>query len=330
MSKIQILKAIHNQFINVLSETAVVSDVKDTNFESYSQQSTCDKYLNAGCQRYKFWKLFTTMTYWMNFIEKLFQMSKIQILKAIHNNACPNPCTACVVSDVKDTNFESYSQHFIMKQIEYGSCFRCQRYKFWKLFTTKISSIGILSRLFQMSKIQILKAIHNTYPEQYRSGNVVSDVKDTNFESYSQRDCWKSHKITRCFRCQRYKFWKLFTTSQIYSRTVSLLFQMSKIQILKAIHNISSLNTNSTVVVSDVKDTNFESYSQLVFLFVFQTIVVSDVKDTNFESYSQRIGRLCVHLNVVSDVKDTNFESYSQLRLSWMVKAIGQMWKCTD
>ena len=42
--------------------------------------------------------------------------------------------------------------------------------------------------------------------------------------------------------------------------------------------------------------------------------VVSDVKDTNFESNSQLVGLILLILPVVSDVKDTNFESNSQPR----------------
>ena len=63
---------------------------------------------------------------------------------------------------------------------------------------------------------------------------------------------------------------------------------MSKIQNLKAIHN----SNNITVSIPDV---------------------VSDVKDTKFESNSQRYNREWCIFYVVSDVKDTKFESNSQL-----------------
>ena len=66
---------------------------------------------------------------------------------------------------------------------------------------------------------------------------------------------------------------------------------MSKIQNLKAIHNGIAAVLSGIVVVSDVKDTKFESNSQLrTFSFVFAS-VVSDVKDTKFESNSQLIRR---------------------------------------
>ena len=139
-------------------------------------------------------------------------MSKIQILKAIHNTGDMKGITREVVSDVKDTNFESYSQR------------RAVRFP-------------IVAVLFQMSKIQILKAIHNPNYSNYNYWIVVSDVKDTNFESYSQRQRVCLWKPRGCFRCQRYKFWKLFTTINTLSNACFPLFQMSKIQILKAIHN---------------------------------------------------------------------------------------------
>jgi len=42
-----------------------------------------------------------------------------------------------------------------------------------------------------------------------------------------------------------------------------MLFMMSKIQILKAIHNYMPVATLQSIAVYDVKDTNFESNSQL-------------------------------------------------------------------
>jgi len=43
-----------------------------------------------------------------------------------------------------------------------------------------------------------------------------------------------------------------------------VLFMMSKIQILKAIHNPKLLDINLSKAVYDVKDTNFESNSQQI------------------------------------------------------------------
>ncbi len=62
---------------------------------------------------------------------------------------------------------------------------------------------------------------------------------------------------------------------------------MSKIQNLKAIHNCPVQATMATIVVSDVKDTKFESNSQHFREKPDLDCVVSDVKDTKFESNSQ-------------------------------------------
>ena len=164
MSKIQILKAIHNEWTVSIWCTDAVYDVKDTNFESNSQPRLfyhISIHCCLWCQRYKFWKQFTTffrnLIYWF----LLFMMSKIQILKAIHNSItfCKFPTRA--VYDVKDTNFESNSQQFVIKFIFTVGCLWCQRYKFWKQFTTKSTCRICYLQLFMMSKIQILKAIHN-------------------------------------------------------------------------------------------------------------------------------------------------------------------------
>jgi len=62
---------------------------------------------------------------------------------------------------------------------------------------------------------------------------------------------------------------------------------MSKIQILKAIHNYCCTIAAGLVAVYDVKDTNFESNSQHSDGAMFCFFAVYDVKDTNFESNSQ-------------------------------------------
>ena len=64
---------------------------------------------------------------------------------------------------------------------------------------------------------------------------------------------------------------------------------MSKIQNLKAIHNPVAIELKIAIVVSDVKDTKFESNSQLLPEISELIGVVSDVKDTKFESNSQLI-----------------------------------------
>jgi len=62
---------------------------------------------------------------------------------------------------------------------------------------------------------------------------------------------------------------------------------MSKIQILKAIHNLLLIRIFLFRAVYDVKDTNFESNSQPSRSLRGFELAVYDVKDTNFESNSQ-------------------------------------------
>jgi len=116
--------------------------------------------------------------------------------------------------------------------------------------------------LFTMSKIQFLKAIHNRGLDTVRKVIVVYDVKDTIFESNSQRNLWWTEEWQCCLRCQRYNFWKQFTTVDWIRFEKWLLFTMSKIQFLKAIHNSFNLDRPERYVVYDVKDTIFESNSQ--------------------------------------------------------------------
>ena len=168
---------------------------------------------------------------------KLFQMSKIQNLKAIHNPVAIELKIAIVVSDVKDTKFESNSQPYLGTQVlgyvvsdvkdtkfesnsqlihclifSLGCCFRCQRYKIWKQFTTTFSPLLSDEVLFQMSKIQNLKAIHN-----------ITFV------------VWA---VLPLFQMSKIQNLKAIHNTIVRSSCPCVLFQMSKIQNLKAIHNL--------------------------------------------------------------------------------------------
>ena len=52
--------------------------------------------------------------------------------------------------------------------------------------------------LFMMSKIQILKAIHNAYLATLDTFKAVYDVKDTNFESNSQHNHLNWSSLSSC------------------------------------------------------------------------------------------------------------------------------------
>ena len=63
-------------------------------------------------------------------MRQLLEVTKIQILKVIHNCNCGRTGGSAVVGSHKDTNFESNSQH---RDLQYGwvySCWKSQRYKF--------------------------------------------------------------------------------------------------------------------------------------------------------------------------------------------------------
>ena len=138
-----------------------------------------------------------------------------------------------------------------------------------------------------MSKIQLLKAAHNCTHLLCYLCYAVCDVKDTTFESGSQHLPSPPLKGNRCLRCQRYNFWKRLTTKRSAMLNLSKLFAMSKIQLLKAAHNHIHIPNNTLNAVCDVKDTTFESGSQLIFCYILFIVAVCDVKDTTFESGSQ-------------------------------------------
>ena len=165
-SKIQILKAIHNNGrVGIVWRVAV-----------------------SESQRYKFWKQFTTIKSSSNKTGLLFLKVKDTNFESnSQRKGWPLPTNRRLFLKVKDTNFESNSQLVVCITAPAGSCF-------WK------------------SKIQILKAIHNYHCRQINIKCAVSES-------------------------QRYKFWKQFTTPIVIITSSFRCFWKSKIQILKAIHN---------------------------------------------------------------------------------------------
>ena len=246
-TKIQNLRAIHNPIqIGELLQTVV-----------------------SGRQRYKIWEQFTTLAYQRSLPSSCFRTTKIQNLRAIHNNLHRPNAPPRVVSgrqrykiweqfttnlrteslipslfqDDKDTKFESNSQLFVRLTACSMRCFR----------TTKIQNLRaihnsggtddfVASGCFRTTKIQNLRAIHNQVRRKASLAEVVSgrqrykiweqfttkkdyftaaqplfqDDKDTKFESNSQHHALQTPTAPRCFRT-------------------------TKIQNLRAIHNVPAL-----------------------------------------------------------------------------------------
>ena len=114
------------------------------------------------------------------------------ILKAIHNFSRQLELQMRLFPNVKDNDFESNSQ--LLAALLHG-----------------------LSGCFRMSKIMILKAIHNLVFARLTALTLFPNVKDNDFESNSQLTLFMTLELPRCFR-------------------------MSKIMILKAIHKYNRKN----------------------------------------------------------------------------------------
>ena len=143
-------------------------------------------------------------------------------------------------------------------------CYQSQNYKIWKQFTTGNADEWTLLLLLLITKLQNLKAIHNSLTSIMRWRTVVINHKTTKFESNSQRcrpSCrWRgvviNHKTTKfesnsqpkpllptlwrsCYQSQNYKIWKQFTTIGWCIFLFVWLLSIAKLQNLKTIHNIN-------------------------------------------------------------------------------------------
>ena len=118
--------------------------------------------------------------------------------------------------------------------------------------------------MLSITKLQNLKAIHNGSTQLVLSNCVVINHKTTKFESNSQRDMMDEVKTYSCYQSQNYKIWKQFTTCYLLKPRWRWLLSITKLQNLKAIHNLLLCEPSKNPVVINHKTTKFESNSQQV------------------------------------------------------------------
>jgi len=121
-----------------------------------------------------------------NYEKRLLSITKLQNLKAIHNELSWWKLLGSVVINHKTTKFESNSQQLLkLNKLEFG-CYQSQNYKIWKQFTTASLIYFFLILLLSITKLQNLKAIHNKWKPICWIQTVVINHKTTKFESNSQ------------------------------------------------------------------------------------------------------------------------------------------------
>ena len=147
--------------------------------------------------------------------------------------------------------------------MERMGCYQSQNYKIWKQFTTMIGYNNILFRMLSITKLQNLKAIHNTLGTIKKQVYDVINHKTTKFESSSQQTSRLLGNFLCCYQSQNYKIWKQFTTQGQDRLKHSKMLSITKLQNLKAIHNYWLSQNRIYVVVINHKTTKFESNSQL-------------------------------------------------------------------
>ena len=215
ITKLQNLKAIHNICYLLFFLHQVVINHKTTKFESNSQPLPPEAIKHSCCyqsQNYKIWKQFTTSLYDNKILVALLSITKLQNLKAIHNIKGLVKRNIVVVINHKTTKFESNSQQYQAIPMQHYCCYQSQNYKIWKQFTTAVLVGRCVVPLLSITKLQNLKAIHNTVVVGSSPNNVVINHKTTKFESNSQQVKTLMNLKVGCYQSQNYKIWKQFTT----------------------------------------------------------------------------------------------------------------------
>ena len=193
---------------------------------------------------------------------ELLSITKLQNLKAIHNGTTCLTLLCHVVINHKTIKFESNSQHSLVSCCWCTRCYQSQNYKIWKQFTTFACELLLMYSLLSITKLQNLKAIHNSNSRRWRSISVVINHKTTKFESNSQQAFVEIIHLKCCYQSQNYKIWKQFTTVICLIPEEGELLSITKPQNLKAIHNRRVVFNFIKVVVINHKTTKFESNSQ--------------------------------------------------------------------
>ena len=119
--------------------------------------------------------------------------------------------------------------------------------------------------MLSITKLQNLKAIHNTSWANKPTPLDVINHKTTKFESNSQLHFVLIFGTFRCYQSQNYKIWKQFTTWTKNKTSPKLLLSITKLQNLKAIHNKFKRQYHRHSDVINHKTTKFESNSQRCF-----------------------------------------------------------------
>ena len=180
-------------------------------------------------QNYKIWKQFTTLQICSILISRLLSITKLQNLKAIHNEAGTTLQVVDVVINRKTTKFESNSQQVSIGIVAGSSCYQSQNYKIWKQFTTVPSLLPKRAWMLSITKLQNLKAIRNRKPINDSGHLDVINHKTTKFESNLQRIWLALAAIIGCYQSQNYKIWKQFTTALRLQLDTAELLSIAKL-----------------------------------------------------------------------------------------------------
>ena len=217
-------------------------------------------------------------------------------------------------------------------------CCQSQNYKIWKQFTTGHRLYLAIRLLLSITKLQNLKAIHNSSNSVLAFLLVVVNHKTTKFESNSQLSRYQLEVFYSCCQSQNYKIWKQFTTDLAHLSPRRGLLSITKLQNLKAIHNRRSSLLGKKAVVVNHKTTKFESNSQRTKilsplptcccqsqnykiwkqfttghrLYLAIRLLLSITKLQNLKAIHNAPQYCTSHVHVVVNHKTTKFESNSQ------------------
>ena len=216
--------------------------VKDTKFESKSQPSTLSKKRSINC------------FYW----------SKIQNLKANHNLCDGFGCLGFIA-------------------------FTGQRYKIWKQITTIGQSRWCFCQLLLLVKdTKFESKSQQVWRPSFQRHHCFYWSKIQNLKANHNVTTSTPHLCSIAFTGQRYKIWKQITTTEERERARLDCFYWSKIQNLKANHNYNVVEfVDVHIAFTGQRYKIWKQITTIRYHVCNQQRLLLLVKDTKFESKSQ-------------------------------------------
>ena len=250
--------------------------VKDTKFESKSQHVQNPILLIVNCFYWsKIQNLKANHNYHLDCVNDgviAFIGQRYKIWKQITTNYMLPIINLSLLLLVKDTKFESKSQQLFRQFYWWANCFYWSKIQNLKANHNNIRVLKVTALIaFIGQRYKIWKQITTMFMPALETLTLLLLVKDTKFESKSQRIAEMEGSRSDCFYWSKIQNLKANHNNDVRNKTSrSIAFIGQRYKIWKQITTIMFGTKRAVPLLLLVKDTKFESKSQLILCTIFR------------------------------------------------------------